>query len=76
MKENYLYRQVHDRVIIEAVTFDYHAIGDKYKLTQKKKIPSIRLAKKFCKELIARRREFNLVISECFNGHVKTKFQP
>ena len=74
MKENYLYEQSGDMVAISAVTFDYHCIADVgYKLTQKKKIPSIRLAKMFCKALIKKHSHHNLVASERKSGIINTR---
>ena len=78
MKVSYIYEQVDCLVAITSETFDYHCIkGVASKFTQKKKVPSIRLAKSFCKKLIDEFNDCHLVISERdANGKVKTKTIP
>ena len=75
MKEDYLYEQTGGSVIITAVTFDYHAVCDKYKLTQKGKIPSIRLVKRFCKNIINRNKGNCIVEEQSIGGRVQSRFQ-
>ncbi len=74
MKENFIYKQIDDMATITAETFDCHYIkGAGYKLTQKKKIPSIRLAKRFCKNIIEIYSAFSIVTSKRLSGKITTE---
>lgn len=72
MIDNYLYEQVNGLVAITSECFDYHCIGDACKLTQKKKIPSLRLVRRFCKSIVKQNKHVDIVQQRVLDG-VKTR---